>query len=316
MKFLPDICHCKGWKEGSFVCETVWFFSWVNTHLFDLKFDAFCPKFSGDSWVEFQEKTIPGEFFRNFVQTEAIIYQNLWNFGLISAISFWVRIALQKFHTSTLVCCLHPGREPCPSTNHKKKIRGRKAMTFCFRKTIFFHSRCGTYYALLLGYFGMKFLSDIRHGVYWVLGDVWAPDSSHKISNKFFIRHCQGWKEGSFVCETVWFFSWMNTHPFDLKFVAFYPKFSGDSWVEFQEKTIPGEFIRNFVQTKTTCNLLHATWNLIHATCDLQPASWNLLPATCNLLPVTCHLLPATYNLQHATCYLLHATSHLPPATC
>ena len=49
----------------------------MNTHLFDLKFDAFCPKFSGDSWVEFQEKTIPGEFFRNFVQTEAIIYQNL-----------------------------------------------------------------------------------------------------------------------------------------------------------------------------------------------------------------------------------------------
>ena len=42
----------------------------------------------------------------------------------------------------------------------------------------------------------------------------------------------------------------MNTHPFDLKFVAFFPKFSGDSWVEFQEKTYPGEFFRNFVQTK------------------------------------------------------------------
>jgi len=40
----------------------------VNTHTFDLKFVAFCPKFNGDSWVEFQEKTIPGEFFRNFVQ--------------------------------------------------------------------------------------------------------------------------------------------------------------------------------------------------------------------------------------------------------
>jgi len=37
-------------------------------------------------------------------------------------------------------------------------------------------------------------------------GEVWAPDSSHKIGNKFFIPHCQGWKEGSFVCETVWFF--------------------------------------------------------------------------------------------------------------
>jgi len=53
------------------------FFSWVNTHPFDLKFVAFRPKFSADSWVECQEKTIPGELFRNFVQTKAILYRNL-----------------------------------------------------------------------------------------------------------------------------------------------------------------------------------------------------------------------------------------------
>ena len=29
------------------------------------------------------------------------------------------------------------------------------------------------------------------------------------------------------------FYSWANTHPFDLKFVAFRPKFSGDPYVEF-----------------------------------------------------------------------------------
>ena len=40
----------------------------------------------------------------------------------------------------------------------------------------------------------------------------------------------------------------MNTHPFDLKFVAFCPKFSGDFYPKFQEKTISGEFFRNFVQ--------------------------------------------------------------------
>ena len=56
--------------------KLVWFFSWVNTHPFDLKFVAFCPKFSGESCVEFQEKTISGEFFRNFVQTKAL-YENL-----------------------------------------------------------------------------------------------------------------------------------------------------------------------------------------------------------------------------------------------
>jgi len=48
------------------VCETVLFFSWVNTHPFDLTFVTFCPEFSGDSYMEFQEKTISGDFFQKF----------------------------------------------------------------------------------------------------------------------------------------------------------------------------------------------------------------------------------------------------------
>ena len=39
------------------------FFFYVNTHPFDVKFVVFCPKFSPDSYVEFQEKIIPGQFF-------------------------------------------------------------------------------------------------------------------------------------------------------------------------------------------------------------------------------------------------------------
>jgi len=231
------------------VCETVLFFPWANTHSFDLKFVAFCPKFSGDSYVEFQEKTISGEFFWNFVQTKAILYQNLWNFALLSEILLWVRIALKKFtQVLSYVVCTRVRRN-VHKKNHKKKIQGRKARTFGFRKTNFVHPRSGTYYALLLGCFGLKFLPDVLHRVYWVLAEIWAPDSSHKIGNKFFTHHCQDWKEGSFVCETVWFFSWANIHPFDLKFFAFSPKFSGDSSVEFQEKTTSGEFFLNFVQT-------------------------------------------------------------------
>jgi len=119
-------------------------------------------------------------------------------------------------------------------------------MTFCFRKTSFVHYRSRTYYALLLGCFGMKFAPDVRHCVYWVLDEIWAPDLSHKIGNKYFISHCLGWEEDSFECETVCFFSWVNTHPFNLKFVSFCPKFSGYSYVELQEKTILGEYFRNF----------------------------------------------------------------------
>jgi len=136
---------------------------------------------------------------------------------------------------------------------------------FRFRKTGFLHSRSRTYCALFLGHFGLKFLPDIRHCVYWVLAEVLATYSSHEIDNKFFIHHCQDWKECSFVCETLWFFSWVTTHPFDLKFVEFCPKFSGDSYVEFREKTISGEFFRNFMQTKAI--LYRNLWNsaLIYA---------------------------------------------------
>jgi len=149
------------------VCKTVLFFSYVNTHLFELKFVAFCPKFSRDSYLEFQEKIISGEIFRKFVQTKAIFYRNLRNFAILSAILFWVRIALKKFKQVLLyVVCTQVRWQVHKQTNHKKKIQRGKDRTFCFRKTSFVHSRSGTYYALLLGYFGMKFLPDILHCIY------------------------------------------------------------------------------------------------------------------------------------------------------
>jgi len=129
--------------------------------------------------------------------------------------------------------------------NFKKKLFRENLFTN-FHKFSFVHSRSRTYYALLLTCFGLNFLPDVRHCVYWVLVEIWAPCSSHRIGNKFFNDHYQGWKEGSFVCETVWFFSWVNTHPFHLNLVAFCPKFSGYSYVEFKEKTISRNFLRNF----------------------------------------------------------------------
>jgi len=81
-----------------------------------------------------------------------------------------------------------------------------------------------------------------------MLAEIGAPDSSHKIGYKFFIDHCQDRKEGSFVCEIVWFVSWVNTYLFDLKFVAFCPKFSGDSYVEIQEKNYFGRIFLKFLR--------------------------------------------------------------------
>ena len=141
------------------------------------------------------------------LQTKTILYQNLWNFAILSAILLWVSIRLKKLTQVPLYVVCTQVRRHVHKKNHKKKIRGRKTGTFCFWKTSFVHSRSGTCYALLLRYFDLKFVPNIRHCAYWVLTEIWAPNSSHKIWNNFFINHCQGWKEGSFVCETVWFLS-------------------------------------------------------------------------------------------------------------
>jgi len=61
--------------------------------------------------MEFQEKPISGEFFGNFVQTKAILYQNLWNFALLSTIFILGPYCTEKVHTSTSICCLDPGKE-------------------------------------------------------------------------------------------------------------------------------------------------------------------------------------------------------------
>jgi len=70
--------------------------------------------------------------------------------------------------------------------NHKKEIGGKKIQDVLFSENQFCYSRSGTYYALLLGCFGLKFLRDVRHCVYWVLAEIWGPNSSHKIGNNFF----------------------------------------------------------------------------------------------------------------------------------
>ena len=105
--------------------------------------------------------------------------------------------------------------------------------------------------------FQSKFLRDVCHCVYGVLADDWVPDSSHKTGNKLFIDHCQGWKEGSFVWHCL-IFSWVNTHPLDLKFVAFCPEFSAYSYVEFQEKIISVDIFIIFHANQG----LYKTWEI------------------------------------------------------
>ena len=148
-----------------------------------------------------------GRIFQKFCANQGYPLPKLVTFRHTFCNFFLGPYCSKKIHTSTLICWFHLGKEAHPQTNHKKKIGGRKAMTFSFRKSSFVHSWSRTYNGLHLGYFCLKFVPDIRHCVYWVLDKIWPLDLSHNIRNKFFIPHYQNWKEGSFVCETVWFFS-------------------------------------------------------------------------------------------------------------
>ena len=176
---------------------------------------------------------------------------------------FCVRITLKKFTQVLSYVVSTQVRRHVHTRITKGRYGEEKPGRFVFGKPVLFTLSFGTYFALLLGCFGMKFWPNIRHCVYWLLAEIWAPDSSHKTGNKFFTDHCQGWKQGSFVCETVWFFSWVNTHLFDPKFLVFRPKFSGDSYVKFQEKTISVEFFRNF---RANQSYLSST-----ETCEISP---------------------------------------------
>jgi len=84
-----------------------------------------------------------GRIFRNFVQTKAILYRNLWNSALIFAFSFRVRIALKKVtQVLSYVVCTQVRRHV-----HKEitKIRygEEKPRRFVFEKPVLFTLNLG-----------------------------------------------------------------------------------------------------------------------------------------------------------------------------
>jgi len=178
------IDHCQGWKEVSYVCENVWFFSWVNTHPFDLKFVAFCPKFSGYSYIEFQEKNFLGEFFRNSVQTKAILYKNLWNFALISAILLRVRIALKKFkQVLSYVVCTQIRRHVHKQIT-KRRYGEEKLGRFVFGKPVLFTLGVGLTTPYSLGILVWNFY----HTFVTVWIEFWMRFESHIRPTRFTIN--------------------------------------------------------------------------------------------------------------------------------
>ena len=164
-KFFID--HCQSWKKVRSCVKLFNFFRGLILIRLTWNLSRFVPNSVEIHTWNFRKKIFWENFSEIFVQTKDPLPKlvkfrpTFWNFYSASILRW-------KIHTSTFICCLHPSKEARPYTNNKKKIRGRKARTFCFQKTSFVHFLSGTYYALLLGNFGLKFLPDVRHCVYWV----------------------------------------------------------------------------------------------------------------------------------------------------
>ena len=243
------IHHCQGWMEGLFLCETIWSLSYCL--LVRLSWNL-SPKFSWDSTIRFQQEILLLKFSINFLHSKALLFLDLRNFALVSVFFSVFILRWKNPKTFTQVLSLFLSNQGGMSKKKtQKKIYGRKARTISFQKNKFsslFCSRSGCYYTLFLQCFDLKFLPDIPCCVYWVLAEIWASNSFHKIWNEFFIHHCQGWKEGSFTCEIVWSFSnWI------LLCLSrnFSPKLCWNSSIRFQHKIILVKVSRNFLQSKT-----------------------------------------------------------------
>jgi len=143
--------HWQGWKEGSFVCETVWFFSWANIHPFELKFGTFCPKFSGDSYVQFQEKKLFLEIFLEFLCKLRLSYTKTCEISpYFRQFLFWVRIALKKFTQLLPYVVWTQVRRHVHKRITKRKYEEENPGRFVFEKPILFTLGLGltTHYSL------------------------------------------------------------------------------------------------------------------------------------------------------------------------
>jgi len=246
-KFFID--HCQSWKGDLFVCENVWFFrGWILIRL-TWNLSRFVPNSVEILTWNFRKKLFRENFFRKYVQIKAFFCQNLWNFALLFAILFWVRIVLKKFtEVLSYVICTQVRRHVQKLITKRRYGEG-KSGRFVFEKPVLFTLGLGliTRYSLgvLVWFFYQTFIT--------VSIEFWLRFEPHIRPTTLWIKKNLGTaRDERKVCLCVKLFDFfvVNTHLFDLKFVAFCPKFNGDSYVEFQEKTISGEFFINFFKPR------------------------------------------------------------------
>ena len=217
------------------------------------------------TWI-FEKKLFRENFSEILLKTKAIIlYRNSWNFALFSEIFFWVRIALKRFAqvVSYIVC-------PQVRSHVHKQITKRwygeeKPGRFVFGKLVLFTLGLGLTTPYPLGIsvsnfyqtfvtvsieFWLRFVAEIR------------PTG---IAINFLFITARAERKVRLCVKLFYFFPrWIRIVWPEICRVL--PKFSWDSYVEFREKTIPGEFFRNFIENQALPKLV-----------KFRPTFWNFI---------------------------------------
>jgi len=142
------------------------------------------------------------------MKTKAIIYRNLWNFTILFAILFWVRIALKKF-TQVLpyVVCTQVRRHVHKRIT-KRRYGEEKPRRFVFEKTLLLTLGLGITTTYSFGIFVWNFYQTFATIVSIEFWQRFQPQIRPTLfAINFLFITVRGRNEGSFVCETVWFFS-------------------------------------------------------------------------------------------------------------
>ena len=167
------------------------------------------------------------------MQTKAILYQNFWNLAILSAILLWIHIALRKFtQLLSYVFCTQVRRHVHKQTT-KRRYGEEKPGRFVFGKPVLFTLGLKLTTPYSFGILVWKFYQTfvLVSIEFWL----WFESQIRSIGLAINFLLIAARQKGRFVCvQNCFIFSGMNTHPFDLKFVAFCPKFSGDFYVKFQ----------------------------------------------------------------------------------
>ena len=86
----------------------------------------------------FKKKLFSENFSEILLKTKATVYRNSWNFALLSAILFWVRIELKKFGQVLSYVVFTQVRRRVHKQITKRRYNKEKIGRFVFGKQVFF----------------------------------------------------------------------------------------------------------------------------------------------------------------------------------